>query len=78
MAGLQKSGLDDGGQPASGGDIIIAVDDEPLNTIEDLLGYLNGKKPGDTVTLSVFRGDEQISLSLKLKEWPDEAILTAD
>ena len=78
MAGLQESGLDDGGQPASGGDIIIAVDDEPLNTIEDLLGYLNGKKPGDTVTLSVFRGDEQISLSLKLKEWPDEAILTAD
>jgi 2-alkenal reductase len=77
-AGLQESSLNDQGQPTSGGDIVVAVDDEPLNSIEDLLGYLNGKKPGDTVTLSVYREGEQVDLSMELKEWPNEAIFTAD
>jgi S1-C subfamily serine protease len=77
-AGLRESGITAQGQPAYGGDIIAAVDNEPLDTIEDLLGYLNGKKPGDTVTLSVLRGDEQLDLSLKLQEWPEETALTAD
>jgi S1-C subfamily serine protease len=77
-AGLKESGLNDQGQPVYGGDIIVAIDAEPLSSIEDLLGYLNGKKPGDTVTLSIYREGEQIDLSLKLKEWPNEAIFTAD
>ena len=77
-AGLKESGITAQEQPAAGGDIIIAIDNEPLETIEDLLSYLNGKKPGDKVVLSVLRDDEQVDLTLKLKEWPDETMLTTD
>jgi S1-C subfamily serine protease len=71
-AGLIGSGSNGQGIPNSGGDVIIAIDDLETEKTEDIIGYLNGRLPGDTVMLSVIRGNETISLPVTLGEWPDE------
>ncbi|QGQ32670.1 trypsin-like serine protease [Gimesia maris] len=40
-------------------DLIVAVDSRPVKTASDFLDYIESKKPGDTVTVSVLRGKEQ-------------------
>ena len=40
-------------------DLIDAVDSRPVKTASDFLDYIESKKPGDTVTVSVLRGKEQ-------------------
>ncbi len=53
-AGLQPfSRARDGGIVA--GDIIVAVNDEPVASFDDLLTQLERRQPGDTVTLNVSR-----------------------
>ena len=56
----------------SGGDLIIAIDDQPVTTFDDLLVYLeNYKSPGDKVQLTVLRaGEGQRTLSVTLGERP--------
>jgi S1-C subfamily serine protease len=70
-AGLVASGRNQQNEPAAGGDIITAVDENPVAKIDDILSYFNGKKPGDKVTLSVQRGDQKVSVPVELAEWPD-------
>jgi serine protease Do len=55
-----------------GGDLVTAIDDQPVKTFDDLLIYLESfKAPGDTVTLKVLRpGRGQVSLPLTLSERP--------
>lgn len=48
------------------GDIITAIDGYAVEDGDDLLRVLDEKSPGDTVKLSVERGDQQISLSIPL------------
>lgn len=51
----------------SGGDLIIAVDGQPVRTSDDLIRYVVVKKsPGDTITLTVMRGDQKVDVKLKL------------
>ena len=51
----------DFGQPvylAAGGDLIVAIDDQPVEKFDDLLVYLERyTSPGDRVELTVLRGD---------------------
>lgn len=55
----------------AGGDLIIAVDGEPTQTFDDLMRYLIlHTEPGDTITLTVLRGEEQVDLPLTLAERP--------
>ncbi len=69
-AGLKAaSARDSQGQPASGGDIITAVDNVPVVKVEDLLSYFNNKKPGEKVSLLIYRGNQQITVSVELGEW---------
>jgi len=70
-AGLKQSGRNEQDEPSSGGDIITAVDDAAVAKVDDILSYFNGKQPGDRVTLSVQRGDQNISIPVELGEWPD-------
>jgi S1-C subfamily serine protease len=37
------------------GDVITAVDDQPVANIDDLLTQLEGRQPGDSVTLTLWR-----------------------
>jgi S1-C subfamily serine protease len=70
-AGLKEGGSNDQGEPAPGGDIITAVDEEPVTDMADLLTYLNGKVPGDKISLTLYRGSEQVKVSVTLDEWPE-------
>lgn len=56
---------------AVGGDIIVAIDDQPVNNFEDLLSYLfNNTQPGQTVRLTVYRGGERVNLDVTLSPRP--------
>src|SRR3954452_10785884 len=59
------------GQPVQiGGDIITEVDGKAVNTSDDLASAVEGKKPGDTVTLHVRRGDKERDVKVKLGKRP--------
>jgi S1-C subfamily serine protease len=56
---------------ASGGDLIIAVDGQPVRIFNDLLAYLiNYKSPGDVIRLTIVRGDEEMEVELTLDKRP--------
>jgi len=60
-----------GSQPQSGGDVIVAVDGHDITSVDDLATYLDTqKKVGDSVTLTVVRGTQKLSLDATLAEWP--------
>jgi 2-alkenal reductase len=55
----------------AGGDLIVAIDGREVRTFDDLLAYLiTNKSPGDTVVLSVLRGDEKTDIPVKLDKRP--------
>ena len=55
----------------SGGDMITAIDGDPIQTFNDLLSYLiHEKNPGDTITLTILRDDEEIEVDLTLGKRP--------
>ncbi len=50
-----------------GGDLIIAIDGRDVRTFDELLAYLiTNKGPGDTVVLTVLRGDEKVDVPITL------------
>ncbi len=54
-----------------GGDLIVAIDGRDVRTFDELLAYLiTNKGPGDTVTLTVLRGDEKVDVPIKLDKRP--------
>src|SRR5438445_1449203 len=55
---------------AIGGDLIVAVDGNKVASPFDLNIILNRKRPGDTVTLTVYRGAKKMDLPVKLAERP--------
>jgi len=68
-----QAGIKAGTQPSSvanlnsGGDLIIAVDGQPVQVFADLIRYLVlNKSPGDTITLTVLRGSQQLDLQVTL------------
>ena len=72
-----KAGLKAGDKPTSitgmlaGGDLITAIDGRPILTFDDLLRYLiNNKSPGDTVVLTVLRGEETLDITVTLAKRP--------
>jgi serine protease Do len=69
-AGLKGGNLSISGAPAPGGDVITAVDSNSVASVEDISSYINTKKPGDVVTLSILRGGNQIQIQLILGTWP--------
>ena len=55
----------------SGGDLIVAVDGQPVMETDDLMRYLLlHKSPGDTITLTVLRGDQKVDVKLTLGARP--------
>ena len=40
-------------------DLIVAVDQKQIKSAADFLDYIESKKPGDTVVVTVLRGKEQ-------------------
>lgn len=56
------------------GDIITAIDGEPVAGIVDLIAYLEANtRPGDSVTLTVWREGEQIETSVTVAARPGQS-----
>ena len=55
---------------AVGGDLIVAVDGQKVASPFDLNILLNRKRPGDAITLTVYRGGKKIDVPVKLGERP--------
>jgi S1-C subfamily serine protease len=51
-----------------GGDVIVAVEGQKVANSMDLNIALNRKRPGDTVTLTVYRGGKKMDIPVKLGE----------
>ncbi|HBG65185.1 MAG TPA: peptidase S1 [Treponema sp.] len=51
-----------------GGDIITAIDSISVSKLADYYSALEDKKPGDTVTVTVYRDKQYIKLKVKLEE----------
>jgi S1-C subfamily serine protease len=67
-----------GGTPAMraglrAGDIIVAVEGQPVKTQRDLRSILYQRKPGDTLTLTIQRGSSQSDVQVRLGEAPRPA-----
>jgi S1-C subfamily serine protease len=51
-----------------GGDLIVGVDDQPIQNAQDLTGIMNRHHAGDTVTLNVFRGRQKMNVKVTLSD----------
>jgi len=51
-----------------GGDVIVAIDGQKIASQFDTNLMLNRKRPGDTVTVTVYRGGKKVDVPIKLSE----------
>ncbi len=51
-----------------GGDVIVALDGQKVGSQFDMNVLLNRKRPGDTVTITVYRGAKKVDIPVKLGE----------
>jgi S1-C subfamily serine protease len=72
LIGMDTDGLE---YLRSGGDLVTAIDDQPVTTFDDLLVYLESdKSPGERVSLTVVRsGNEQRKITVVLGQRPRRA-----
>jgi S1-C subfamily serine protease len=60
----------DGESYQLGGDIIVAADGVPVNTLDELREAVAAKKPGQKLKLELFRGNQRKIVTVKLGERP--------
>lgn len=72
-----KAGIVAGSTPTNipnlfaGGDLIVAIDGQPVQTFDEMLAYLlTNKSPGDVVVMTVLRGTERIDINVTLDKRP--------
>lgn len=53
-----------------GGDIIIAADHQTINSRDEMVRFLRGKKPGEQIRLTLFRDNKKRSVPITLGEKP--------
>ena len=55
------------------GDVITALDSQPVRDVDDIGAYLDrAKRVGDLIRITVQRGRERLTLEARLGEWPDQ------
>ncbi len=72
QAGIQ-GGQGENERIARGGDVITAVDGQAVTEVAQISDKLNGKNPGDQVTLTVLRDGQQQEIQVTLQGWPAQA-----
>jgi 2-alkenal reductase len=72
-AGLQGASTEDlYDELPLGGDLITAMNGEPINSFSDLLAYLvTNTSPGDTVEITILRNNEEITFPVILEKRPE-------
>jgi S1-C subfamily serine protease len=76
IRGGTVNGSVENGQVAVGGDIVVSIDGRAVKSSEDLAADISAKKPGDTVSVGLLRGNgkggyEHKTLSVKLASRPN-------
>ena len=77
-SGAAKAGLEGGEREVVvagetytlGGDIIVSIDGRKISTVEELRDAISGKKPGDEVTLVIYRDANKTSVTVTLGRQP--------
>ncbi len=69
-AGLKGAGTDQTGAPATGGDVITAIDGKAVKSVADIQSVLAGKNVGDSATLSILRGGSSSNVTVVLAARP--------
>lgn len=64
-AGLRSAGVNSRNQLVSA-DIVVEIDGKPIRSSKDLSDYVQTKRVGDTITLTVVRGKERLALTATL------------
>jgi len=75
------AGLKGGGQRAYlggtpimiGGDLIVAIDGEPVGDQQDLANFMNKHRAGDTVTITIYRSKRKMDVKVVLGEVRERA-----
>ncbi len=52
------------------GDIIVAINNDPVDSIRDLLEIITLHRPGELIEVMVYRGSEKMSFSMRATERP--------
>ena len=55
-----------------GGDFITEIDGKPVTEADALTRAIARKRPGDTITVKVFRAGKSLSVAVKLGEVPED------
>jgi S1-C subfamily serine protease len=53
------------------GDIIVGIDETPMYTTDKIIAYVNNKRPGDIIELTIYRKGEKITLDVELGTRPE-------
>jgi S1-C subfamily serine protease len=70
-AGIVAAGADSNGQVGAGGDLIIAIDGQPVRVFGDMLTYLmTQKSPGDSVVFTLLRQGQKKEVTVVLGKRP--------
>lgn len=72
-AGLRGStgrAMIDGLTVPVGGDVITAIDGQPIRSMEDLIVYISQRQVGDRVVLTVLRGGKSVEIPVTLAARP--------
>ncbi|HEX8287081.1 MAG TPA: trypsin-like peptidase domain-containing protein [Pyrinomonadaceae bacterium] len=72
----QRAGLRGISQEGDLGDIILSVDNQKMNSIDDLYRLLDKKQIGETVQVEVYRSGKTMSVPLKLLPNPQQTLQT--
>jgi S1-C subfamily serine protease len=60
------------GAAAGGGDLIVKVDGDEVDGADDVAAAIEDNKPGDTVEIEYYRGDDLRTTQVELGERPDQ------
>ena len=72
-AGLRAGNTQTSDQLVVGGDLIVEVAGKPVREPQDIATAIADKKPGDTITLKLYRHGDQKTVSLTLGNRPNKA-----
>ena len=80
-SGAERAGLRGGSKRAFlgntpimlGGDLIVAIDGQQVEDQQDLSHIMNNHRAGDTVTVTIFRGQQKMDVKVTLGEAREQA-----
>jgi S1-C subfamily serine protease len=72
-AGLQAGRTDTSGGLAAGGDLIVEVDGRAVREPQDIATAINDKKPGDQISIKLYRHSALKTVTVTLAERPTKA-----